>query len=286
MARPESIASGGYFATPRHLIPLIARHLTVNTSGGTPSLADPCAGDGEAVYALREAMDCKGRVYTCELEARRYARLLEREDSHTRTERALHGDAFNVEFSQSIGLMFLNPPYDIDPEHGRLEQRYLERFTLALCNGGVLVFIVPYYALAASAETLATLYEEVECYRFPKEDFAAFKQVVVFASKTRERRLAPDGEILARVTGWAKSVARCPVLGSKEETHTLPGHWDVPSWRLREFDLRGLIGKIRPWQESRRGSTGALAAVPHVLPEIPVEDLLFRTFTVDRKSVV
>jgi hypothetical protein len=281
MARPESVAVGGYFPTPQHLVPLIARHLSVSHSGGTPNYADPCAGDGAAVYGLRQAIGGAARVSTCELEAQRHAALLKRvELNHESAQRALRGDAFCIELTPGVGLLFLNPPYDIDPVHGRLEQRFLERFTTSLCRGGVLVFIVPHYALAASAETLALTFDDVQCFRFPKEDFAAFKQVVLFAKKA-EARLSPDADILARVKSWAKSAARCPILGSKEDTHTIPGYHDVPSWKLHEFDLRGLVSKSRPWKETRsKGVAGMLSSVPHVMPEIPVQDLLFRTFTV------
>jgi hypothetical protein len=281
MARPESIAVGGFFPTPSHLIPLIARHLSVG-DGGRIYYADPCAGDGAAIYGLHEAMGSSAEVFSCEMEAERHTGLLARAnlDGYNAAQRTLHGDAFRIEMSAAIGCLLLNPPYDLDSVHGRLEQRFLERFTTALCDGGVVVFIVPHYALAASAKTLATTFDNVECFRFPKEDFAAFKQVVVFASKTKPR-LSPDALILARVNGWAKTVARCPILGSKEDTHELHGTHSTLTWQLREFDLKGLISKARPWRESRsKGVAGVLTVVPHILPEIPVEDLLFRTYRV------
>lgn len=275
MARPESVAVGGYFPTPQHLIPLIRNHLAMSTGSGSVNYADPCAGDGEAIETLRIGI---GKVYTCELESQRHEALLVRfkSDWDARS-RAVLGDAFRLELSRGVCCLFLNPPYDTDPVHGRLEQRFLERFTTSLCERGVLVFIVPYYALAASAETLALTFDNVECYRFPKEDFATFKQVVVFASKT-DARLSPDPEILAKVTAWSKSASKCPVLGSKEDTHTVPHSYSSPTWSLREFDLKGLVSKARPWRQT--GKTGSLTTVPHVLPEIPIEDLLFRIFPV------
>ncbi|MBZ0111387.1 MAG: DUF6094 domain-containing protein, partial [Thermoanaerobaculia bacterium] len=83
---------------------------------------------------------------------------------------------------------FLNPPYDTDREHRRLEQRFLARFTDALAPGGALVFVVPHAALAASAELLASRYARIGVWRFPDPDFAAFKQVVVVAEWRREPR--------------------------------------------------------------------------------------------------
>ncbi len=278
MARLESVASGGYFPTPQHLIPLIAAHLEV--AGGAFITADPCAGDGEAVLGLVELCG-SGTVYTCEMEAKRHAALVERlRGDWTSRQFAQHGDAFRVEFNNGgLGLLFLNPPYDLDPVHGRLEQRFLERFTPALTEGGVLVFIVPHYALAASAETLATEYDDVSCYRFPDGDFAAFKQVVLFAKKC-DTRLAADRSILARVKGWSDGVAKLSVLGSPEDTLSIPSSYSN-KWRLRAVDIKGLVSKARPWRETRsKGLTGALTTVAHTLPEIPIQDLLFRTFPV------
>jgi Uncharacterised methyltransferase family (DUF6094) len=281
LARPESVAVAGYFPTPQHLIPLIGSHLAVGT-GGRPKYADPCAGDGAALVGLSEQFGSYADLYTCEMEATRHAGLLRRfKDDYADRSNAVHGDAFRIEFARAMSLLLLNPPYDIDPVHGRLEQRFLDRFTGALLNGGVLVFIVPNYALEASATTLALHYENVQCFRFPKEDFAAFKQVVVFANRT-DTRLSPDAEILSNVRAWAKSLKGVAVLGSKSETHTIGGSWhSTATWQLRDFDFRGLVSKHRPWRETTRGkSIGTLSYVPHVLPELPVQDLLFRIYPV------
>lgn len=282
MARPESVAVGGYFPTPQHLIPLIKGYVTIE-SGARFIFVDPCAGEGAAIWGL---YDCFGKgptVYTCEMEATRHAILRERaqKEEWMSAQRALHGDAFRIEVNKGwAGLLLLNPPYDIDPVHGRLEQKFLDRFTPALKDEGVLIFIVPFTALAASALTLALEYENVTCYRFPKDDFAAFKQVVVFAEKT-DRRLAPDPDILARVHGWAESVKGCPVLGVAAEPYVIPASYDgLADWKLREFDLQGLLKKSRPWRQSNAKTAGALTAVAHIMPEMPVEDLLFRTFPI------
>src|SRR4051812_18668478 len=80
MARPESVAIGGYYPTPTHLIPKIAGLLRpgpcVAEEAGY-ALVDPCAGDGEATCALaaalfdRETLVTRGSVYACELEESR-----------------------------------------------------------------------------------------------------------------------------------------------------------------------------------------------------------------------
>ena len=97
MARPESVALGGYYKTPQHITQMIAclvdntyahrgwEITNTNTYGGyVPKtytrfgayiLVDPCAGDGEAIVDLGKAWfgddwRTKGpecNVYTAEL---------------------------------------------------------------------------------------------------------------------------------------------------------------------------------------------------------------------------
>lgn len=284
MARLESIAVGGYYPTPASVIPLLARLIE------QPERAvflDPCAGDGAAVLALRRELHTKGDVFAVELEKTRHASLSEninREVSFSAARNALQGDAFKVSFAgEGCTLLYLNPPYDTDPECGRLEERFLARFTDALAAGGVLVFLVPYYALKASASTLATTYENVRCYRFPDEEFGAYKQVALFAEKRETALWAPDPVILDDVERWALDASTCPVLGDvrDEQPYTLPQISDWYSafrddWRLRDLDLAGLLAATAPWCQTDR--SGKRTAVPGIVPEGALDDLLVRRY--------
>lgn len=279
MARLESVAVGGYFPTPGHLIEPIADVLDT-TDLHECRIGDPCAGEGAAVTSLARLMGVRPQFYLCELEAQRHAALLVTlKEAHEHNHNVAFGDAFRLEFSGGLGLLYLNPPYDLDPVHGRLEQRFLDRFTAALADDGMLVFVVPHYALAASAVTLATHYDDLACYRFPAEDFATYKQVVLFARKT-DKRLMPDSQIVAQVEAWAASAMAMPVLGTETKRYTASGgsYMGPKSWVLCEMDVLGLLKKARPWRTT--GKTGTTVPVPHVLPEVPVADLMFRTFPV------
>src|SRR5205823_4590394 len=87
------------------------------------------------------------------------------------------------------------PPYDFDPEYGRLEERFLRWTTSLLAPGaGILCFIVPGYAVAASAATLAREYEQIVAYRLPDPHYAVFRQVVVIARR-RARPLTYPAQI-------------------------------------------------------------------------------------------
>jgi hypothetical protein len=136
-------------------------------------------------------------------------------------------------------VLYLNPPYDLDAVHGRLEQRFLRRFTGSLRPGGVLVFLVPHHALRASAEFIATHYRDVRCLRFPPEHFAAYRQVVLYgvrrggsgldidgpqgAEGDGAPGLRPDPVVLARILAWADAEPGPEGLGLPECPELTPG---------------------------------------------------------------
>jgi len=177
MARPSSIALGGYFPAPFTLLPSLASLVSFARQDDAHILVDPCAGDGFAIDELRkhwfERADLDARIYAVELEKERAKGLRVR---LSQADRTFHCDAFQVEISGQDGasLLFLNPPYDSDKVHGRLEQRFLERWSASLIPGeGVLLFLVPFYALRASAEFLAQHYQDIRAWRFPQPSFTA-----------------------------------------------------------------------------------------------------------------
>src|SRR5690606_34376349 len=153
-------------------------------------------------------------IYACEMEASRHA-AAKASLSSWGHRHLLHGDAFRVVFKrgyrEGVSVLFLNPPYDLDPVHGRLEQRFLARFADTLCEGGVLLFLVPHYALKASADQLAREFSELACFRFPGQDFDVYKQVVLVARKSAPL-LEPDAALVAQVRAWAESVGGMPEL--------------------------------------------------------------------------
>ena len=283
MARVESVAVGGYYPTPQHLIPRIS-HLIQPFLGKDRdvSFLDPCAGEGEAVFGLMKAI-CKGgtsRLYACEMESSRYEALRGKGGMN----KVIHGDAFRVTFKRGTGisLLFLNPPYDFDRVHGRLENKFLVRFTPTLADQGILLFVVPFYALTASATTLATHYQNLHCFKFPDQDFSAFKQVVLFAQRV-EARLQPDPAIVSQVTRYAagEGLQELPYLGAKP-LGALPeaDHYSeaLSEWAHRPADIAGLLKKVRPWVHTARN--GSHSTVSGILPELPLDELMLRTYPV------
>jgi hypothetical protein len=226
---------------------------------------DPCAGEGAAVL---EIAGPRSTVLACELERTRFRALAEALKRRNNGSAALHGDAFRVDFDTRTDLLYLNPPYDLDPEVGRLEERFLARWTNALRLDGVLVFVVPHYALKASADTIANNYRDVTCWRFPDSDFSAYSQVVVFGVHAPVRE--PD-ETRAAVLRWAESVADVPVLERGCVQYRVAGEfYGMAQWSLRAFDEAGLMKRARIWRVRDR------LQERDVLPRDPKSALLRR----------
>ena len=135
MARPESIALGGYFPTPRHLLPSLASLVgfELPASSDRHVLVDPCTGDGEAICTLRDlwfgttrtpsrSASLDAHIFAVELERERFNAARRRlnhwdQASNHNWDVVLEADAFQVGIERRDGasILFLNPPYDTDP---------------------------------------------------------------------------------------------------------------------------------------------------------------------------
>lgn len=271
MPRPASVEVGGFYAFPPHLLPALSRLLRAESTGtyGNHSLVllDPCAGEGVAVAALARQIaadadpNLRATVIACELEAGRAAalrgQLVGRLPRVTAT--VLHADAFTLvpasRASPGAHALYLNPPYGFDRAHGRLEHRWLARFTPLLLPGeGVLLFVVPHHALSASADYLARHYDDVACYRLPDPDFAAFRQVVLIGRRATvaasDLRAVPQAADAARIAAWAGDAGALPVLeegmpGALTVHARIYGALTLEAGRV---DLTGLVAAVKPWQ--------------------------------------
>ena len=153
-------------------------------------LIDPCAGEGDALRMLADAIrteyeDRTGRgiakkqieTYGVELDTER-ARKARR-----KLKRVVQTDYFNTLVTpEAFNLMLLNPPYDYDPDFKRLEQRFLVRATQLLVTGGILIYMVPRYVLNTSAKFLARNYSGFRVWQEEgNPDAERFNQVMLVA---------------------------------------------------------------------------------------------------------
>jgi hypothetical protein len=244
LARLESIAVGGYYPTPQAVLDILAGYIHF---GKSPTMADPCAGEGDAIHFLASRASSPN-LYLCEMEASRYAVLKARPNSW----RALHGDFFCVTWKGGNGVdfLYLNPPYDTDKVHGRLEEKFLERCVPLLRIGGWMAFVVPYYALKASVKTLTQNFHSISCFRFPDSEWDAYKQVVLFASRCDYiEHSQPHQEQL--ILDWVNHPENIPVLDhiSSPIIHVTTGGW-IGNWDVKDLDYRTLGKQYRLWASS------------------------------------
>ena len=193
MARLESVAKAGYYPTPDRVAEWIGNHLTSDPKGNKrPRLLDPCCGTGTAAETVAKAI--KAETYGVELSTPRATEARQHLDV------VLGGEGIgmwqtNVKHQQ-FSALFLNPPYDTDDTAKRMEHFFLTHLTTSkpvLCEGGVLVFIVPKMILSLSARYLAAYYMNHRIYRFPDPEWDAFGQVIIFA--TRRARGLPNAKL-------------------------------------------------------------------------------------------
>jgi hypothetical protein len=193
--RPPAIEKMGYFPTANPVVDLLKTYFKPAETG---RLLDPCAGEGIAASTLARALNCQS--WGAELSPARAALASEKMDR-----------VFNAPWSschltsESITLLFLNPPYSHDRfgDQKRLELEFLKSTTPKLVRGGALVYIVPHQLLRDLdvASHLAGYYENINIYRYPKTEF---NQVIVLGLKRLKFKM-PSNEEVQQVQTWAES---------------------------------------------------------------------------------
>ena len=205
----RNFLKNGYYPTDSETLGRIQNLLA--PSARPMRLLDPCCGEGTALADLRAGLqscsdDPSVQIETLGIEFNRerawHAKPL--------LDRVIHADVHDVVVkARSLGLLFLNPPYGFgvsdaanmaNPEVDkaeRLERTFLKKTAPLLAPGGVLVYIVPYYALDAEIRTyLARNFEQVRFFMAPEQQF---KQCVIFGIKTRSGHPGKDVlDMLAR----------------------------------------------------------------------------------------
>lgn len=130
---------GGYFPAPPEAIAHVLKRLRFE--GDSPAFLDPCAGRGDAIAQLAEALGCPAdRVWTVELDSERAGAC------KTRFPNALGPASFlgTRVSSGSFGFAWVNPPFDDELGGGQREElRFLAHVTPALKTGGVLALCCP-----------------------------------------------------------------------------------------------------------------------------------------------
>jgi len=243
-------------------------------------LLDPCAGDGEAIDALRalwyeDCEDLRPKILACEMEKERAAACQRK--LHGRG-RCIEGDAFSLAWDsryEGAHVLHLNPPYDQDREHKRLEERFLERFTQALAPGGVLLFIVPATSLPASARTLALHYRDHRCWKFPEPEFTDYSQVAFYARRRRSPCRSEETRVEAEalIASWADPDHLWPL------PEKIQNPLRVQLTDTFDRDLRAGLEGCKILQADLRATIDAWTPPTGIGPGLSLDDLIGRSYT-------
>jgi hypothetical protein len=175
----------GYYPTPDRVVGLLSK-LVLFPPYSKAGAFDPCCGEGRALKAL-----CEGRnalTFGIELDGKRA------EEAKGRLDRVIHAGYEQVEVpAESMGLLFLNPPYD-NNEGERKELTLLRDNFGTLAREGILIYIIPAKRLSRDvASLLAANFSRIEVFRFPDPEYGDFKQIAVLGRKIDWPTDSPEG---------------------------------------------------------------------------------------------
>lgn len=227
----RNFIKNGYFPTDEVTLGRIVQALDLD--GTRLRILDPCCGEGVALAECANHLQESGAVvdsYGIEFDSERawHAKNM--------LGQVAHSDVNDVFMSwRSQGLLFLNPPYG-DPvsdkaatgegKRERLEVMLYRKSVPWLQYGGVLVLIVPFYALTKEFSNLiARGFDRIRVYMAPEQQF---KQCVVFGVRRESKEADPE------------IVSLLESCGRGELTSTLPDEWTdepylVPQARAMDF---------------------------------------------------
>ena len=267
-------AKAGYYPTPASIVAFLVSKLEYQPKA---ALLDPCCGTGEALSRLAGIVGASSTGL--ELDAERAAL------ARTRLSHLHHGDALAFD-ARGFSLLFLNPPYDSDAGE-RLELRFLRHFTPALVMGGLLVFIIPEYVLDAVCPHLEHHFERLGVYRFPADEYEAFRQVIVVGYRRDPRQavgVLPEVAPLEAMTRLALRVAREPLIARRNmaESDLLQEAASSPLWTDLWEKTTPANASFRPLAPVRPGHLALLVAagmLNGVIVEAANKRLIVRGFT-------
>jgi hypothetical protein len=197
--RPHGKTTLGFFPLPT---PEAARLRNCLTFAPECSAVDPCVGDGVAFTVLLQGSPA--RRYGIEIDANRS------EQARSLGVETLHANTMDVRCpAESISLLYLNPPYDLEvgqTNNQRLELVFLEHTYRWLKPGGVLIFVIPQSQLKSCARILSEHFADLTVYRLTEPASVQYKQVAVLGKRRKRHQHLRDSELLNCVR-WLEMLA-------------------------------------------------------------------------------
>ena len=216
--RPHGKAKLGFFPLPTAEARRLRSRLTFPDEF---SSVDPCVGDGAAFTHLVDGTHA--RRYGIEIDAYRA------EQARSLGIETLQANTLDVRCpAESISLLYLNPPYDLEvgqTNNQRLELAFLEHTYRWLKPGGVLVFVIPQPQLKPCARILGEHFGDLTVYRLTEAASVQYKQVAVLGRRRKRHQHRRDSELLNCVR-WLEMLAWKPDLA--DLTDHPPVSYEVP----------------------------------------------------------
>lgn len=206
----------GYFPTENSHVKMIKSALKFPDC--SVNILDPCCGEGIALDVLTIGTDSV--TYGTEIDESRG------QEAESRLDRVGFGSYFHSRMShEAFHALFLNPPYlNVMGEGGiraRSEKRFLVESIHHLMQGGILMYIIPYYRLTYDiCRVLCDNFKDISIYRFLNDEFKKFNQIIVFGVKKKKDDGSEMAEILSQ---YAMLPDKIPMIDTlKPEIYALP----------------------------------------------------------------
>lgn len=177
--RLEARIKMGYYPTPLSVVERIKGFLKFPDTN--VNLLDPCCGKGIALKMLKG--NNQATTYGVELDEHRAKKAKQNLDY------VIKGNYKDARISNNaFSCLFLNPPYDWqaceEDKTEREEKTFLKDTIKYLQALGILIYIIPQKRLTKDiAQILSYNFENFNVFKFPDNEFEAYKQIVLFASK-------------------------------------------------------------------------------------------------------
>ena len=229
----------GYQPTDPAHVDLLRRAVTFPTE--PVNLLDPCCGEGEAF--ARFADGANAVTYGIEIDELR----------GEMAQRCLNRVGFGSFFFSRVSSgafqgLFLNPPYlSVRTEYGnrRLEKSFLADGLRLLQNGGLLVYIIPYYrATPDVCRVLCENLNDLRVHRFMGQEFRQFRQVVFLGTKIPRREASGMAE---RLFTYLLSPQNIPELDQLPESAYVipPAANPVEQLKVYQFNVAELAEQLK-----------------------------------------
>lgn len=236
----------GYYPTDLKHVDMLKN--AVVFPDGDINLIDPCCGEGLALE--RFAKDTRAKTYGIELDE------LRGEIAQKRLHRVGFGSFFNSTVSHgAFQVLFLNPPYlSVKTETGsrRLEQSFLADSIRLLCDGGLLIYIIPYYrATEQVCRVLCENFENLRVHKFMGSEFSNFRQVAFTGTKMKRRENSKRAQKLAE---YMLDIENIPPLSDLPcAVYTLPpAQKPVEQFKGAVFNIRELAEQLKHSKSTKR----------------------------------